>query len=121
MTATGSADGEQRDYADIAEAMRDLSRSPRQDHHALFDRVVASVVLGNTDDHLRNHGFLADRGSWELSPVFDVNPNPDVTKARATSIAGSPARSRPPRASPNPEQPSLFARSPEGRDRLVCV
>ncbi|MFE3545286.1 type II toxin-antitoxin system HipA family toxin [Nocardia sp. NPDC059177] len=89
MTATGSTDGEHRDYADIAEAMRDLSRSPKGDHHELFDRVVASVALGNTDDHLRNHGFLTDRGSWALSPVFDVNPNPDPWRPRSTSIMGA--------------------------------
>ena len=71
MTAVGSSDGEQRDYADIAEAMRDLSRSPRQDHH------------------LRNHGFLADRGAWRLSPAFDVNPNPDPLRSRSTSIMGA--------------------------------
>jgi serine/threonine-protein kinase HipA len=91
MTATGSVDGGHRDYADIAEAMRDISRSPRQDHHELYDRVTASVALGNTDDHLRNHGFLVDRGSWTLSPVFDVNPNPDVTRSRSTSIMGADA------------------------------
>lgn len=89
MTATGSQDGEHRDYADIAEAVRDISLSPRQDHRELFDRVVASVALGNTDDHLRNHGFLSERGSWVLSPAFDVNPTPDVTKSRSTSIAGA--------------------------------
>ncbi|MFC7622364.1 type II toxin-antitoxin system HipA family toxin [Microlunatus sp. GCM10028923] len=92
MTALGASDGEHRDYAEIAEAMRDLSRSPRQDHHELFDRVVASVALGNTDDHLRNHGFLADRGSWTLSPVFDVNPSPDPWRARSTSIMGADAQ-----------------------------
>jgi serine/threonine-protein kinase HipA len=89
MTATGSVDGENRDYADIAEAMRDISRSPRQDHHELYDRAVAAVVLGDTDDHLRNHGFLADRGHWSLSPAFDVNPNPDLAKGRSTSIMGA--------------------------------
>lgn len=91
MTALSAADGEHRDYAEIAEAMRDLSLSPRADHHELFDRVVASVALGNTDDHLRNHGFLADRGSWTLSPVFDVNPTPDPQRVRATSIMGADA------------------------------
>ncbi|MDO5644485.1 MAG: type II toxin-antitoxin system HipA family toxin [Dermabacter sp.] len=91
MTALSAADGEHRDYAEIAEAMRDLSLSPRTDHHELFDRVVASVALGNTDDHLRNHGFLADRGSWTLSPVFDVNPNPDPQRARSTTIMGADA------------------------------
>src|SRR5699024_9960835 len=89
MTAVGSADGEHRDYAEIAEAMRDLALSPRRDHHELFDRVVAGVALGNTDDHLRNHGFLADRGSWTLSPVFDVNPHPDPYRPRSTSILGA--------------------------------
>ncbi|MCI1746643.1 MAG: type II toxin-antitoxin system HipA family toxin [Acidipropionibacterium sp.] len=74
MTVTASVDGQQRDYADIAEAMRDVSRSPRADHHELYGRVIASVILGNTDDHLRNHGFLSDHGSWTLSPAFDVNP-----------------------------------------------
>ncbi len=91
LTATGSRDGEQRDYADVAEAIRDLSRSPRADHGELFDRVVAGVILGNTDDHLRNHGFLADRGAWTLSPAFDVNPSPDPTRSRSTSIMGADA------------------------------
>ena len=92
MTALGSTDGEHRDYADIAEAIRDLSLSPRADHHELFDRVVAGVALGNTDDHLRNHGFLADRGSWTLSPTFDVNPSADPWRARSTSIMGADAQ-----------------------------
>ena len=91
MTALGASDGDHRDYAELAEAMRDLSRSPRADQHELFDRVAASVALGNTDDHLRNHGFLADRGFWTLSPVFDVNPTPDPSRPRATSIMGADA------------------------------
>lgn len=91
MTALSAADGQNRDYAEFAEAIRDLSWSPKADSHELFDRVVASVALGNTDDHLRNHGFLADRGSWTLSPVFDVNPSPDPQRARSTSIMGADA------------------------------
>lgn len=89
MTATGSRDGDRRDYADILSAIRDISHTPREDAHQLYDRVVASVSLGNTDDHLRNHGFLAAGPRWTLSPVFDVNPNPQLTKSRATSIAGA--------------------------------
>lgn len=89
MTATESTDGEHRDYSDVAAAMRDLSHSVAADHRELFNRVVASVALGNTDDHLRNHGFLSDRRAWALSPVFDVNPNPDPARARSTSIMGS--------------------------------
>jgi len=89
MTATGASDGQRRDYADIVEAIRDLSVSSQADRRELYDRVVASVALGNTDDHLRNHGFLAAGGHWTLSPAFDVNPNPDLSKPRSTSIAGA--------------------------------
>lgn len=89
MTALGASDGDHRDYADIAEAVRDLSLSPRQDHLELFDRVVAGVALGNTDDHLCNHGFLTDGTAWTLSPTFDVNPNPDLHELRSTSIMGA--------------------------------
>ena len=91
MTALGANDGDHRDYVEIAEAVRDLSKSPKADHRELFDRVVTSVVLGNTDDHLRNHGFLEDRGSWMLSPAFDVNPTPDSWRPRSTSIMGADA------------------------------
>lgn len=89
MSATASVDGERRDYADIAGAVRDLSSSPRRDLAEFFSRAVANVAIGNTDDHLRNHGFLADRGSWMLSPAFDVNPNPDLGRSRSTSIMGA--------------------------------
>jgi len=89
MTATGSSDGDRRDYADIVEAIRDISVSSHADQRELYDRVTTSVALGNTDDHLRNHGFLADGGLWTLSPAFDVNPNPDLSKPRSTSIAGA--------------------------------
>ncbi|MCQ9388614.1 type II toxin-antitoxin system HipA family toxin [Brevibacterium sp. 50QC2O2] len=89
MTTTESTDGEQRDYADIADSIRDLSRSPKSDLRELYSRVIANIALGNTDDHLRNHGFLASGNSWTLSPVFDVNPNPDPSRQRSTSIMGA--------------------------------
>lgn len=120
MTALGASDGDHRDYAEIAGSMRDLSRSPRKDHHELFDRVVASVALGNTDDHLRNHGFLADRGFWTLSPVFDVNPNPDPWRTRATSIMGADALPDEAEALlPLAEECSLTAE--QGRERIHAV
>ena len=43
----------------------------------LFRRAVFNVLVGNRDDHLRNHGFLREPSGWVLSPAFDVNPNPD--------------------------------------------
>ncbi|QHC59136.1 type II toxin-antitoxin system HipA family toxin [Rathayibacter sp. VKM Ac-2760] len=120
MTALSGSDGEHRDYAELSDAIRDLSFSPRADHHELFDRIVASVALGNTDDHLRNHGFLAERGAWRLSPAFDVNPNPDPWRARSTSIMGADA--------PPDEAEALIALAEgfslsarEGRERMVRI
>ncbi|NGM17844.1 type II toxin-antitoxin system HipA family toxin [Eggerthellaceae bacterium zg-893] len=88
MTALGSSDGESRDYAELAEAIAGLSKEASSELHDFFRRVTFSVALGNTDDHLRNWGFLRLRGSWTLSPLFDVNPNPYEGMCRATAILG---------------------------------
>lgn len=42
----------------------------------LFRRVIFNVLVGNRDDHLRNHAFLYGAHGWELAPAYDVNPNP---------------------------------------------
>ena len=41
----------------------------------MFRRIVFSIAISNTDDHLRNHGFLLTKQGWTLSPAYDVNPN----------------------------------------------
>ena len=51
----------------------------------LFRRVVFSVLTANTDDHLRNHGFLREGRAWILSPAYDLNPNPYSTGVQLTS------------------------------------
>jgi serine/threonine-protein kinase HipA len=88
MTLLGHHDGETADYLDIAESLEEISAKPKDDARQLFRRVAVSVGLNNTDDHLRNHGFLRDRAGWTLSPAFDVNPNP-VGDSRQTTIAGA--------------------------------
>jgi len=40
----------------------------------LWKRIVFNMAVSNTDDHLRNHGFLLAKEGWKLSPLFDVNP-----------------------------------------------
>ena len=89
MTATERRDGEPGDYLDIVEAIEDLSLNWRRDCAELFRRVVFSAAIHNTDDHLRNHGFLRRPAGWELSPVFDINPEPDVDTERQTAINGA--------------------------------
>ncbi len=46
-----------------------------QDLEELWKRIVFSIAVSNSDDHLRNHGFLLSEEGWELSPAYDLNPN----------------------------------------------
>ncbi|MCQ9387261.1 HipA domain-containing protein [Brevibacterium sp. 50QC2O2] len=89
MTATERSDGELGDYLDIVDAIEDLSADWVADKAGLFRRVVFSVLIHNTDDHLRNHGFLRSAPGWRLSPAFDINPNPDLGTGRQTAILGA--------------------------------
>lgn len=89
MTMLGARDGDERDYADIATALPESGSRVKRDLAELFSRVVFSVAVHNTDDHLRNHGFLHSGGGWRLSPLFDVNPNPDLGARRVTSVLGA--------------------------------
>jgi serine/threonine-protein kinase HipA len=88
MTMLEQRDGDHADYVDLADRLAEEGARAKEDAHQLFRRVAVSVGLNNTDDHLRNHGFLRRRGGWTLSPAFDVNPNPD-TQLRQTTIAGA--------------------------------
>lgn len=92
LSLVGARDGSQNDYADVAEAMLDWCDDPLPQLRGLFERMTLSVALHNTDDHLRNTGFLRNNGHWELSPIFDVNINPDQTRFRATSIFGETSK-----------------------------
>ena len=70
-------------YVDIAESIRMFSSAPTEDLHELWRRIVFNVMIGNLDDHLRNHGFLYDGdGKWRLSPAYDLNPVPLEEKLR---------------------------------------
>lgn len=53
------------------------------DLRELWRRLVFSVLASNDDDHLRNHGFLMlAAGRWALSPAYDLNPVPEIDRAR---------------------------------------
>ena len=66
-------------YLEIADFLTNHGANIKSDLSELWRRIVFNVFVSNTDDHLRNHGFiLTDRG-WILSPAFDINPNEDGT------------------------------------------
>ncbi|WP_051701717.1 type II toxin-antitoxin system HipA family toxin [Mycetocola saprophilus] len=88
MTLLEHRDGESADYVEIAEMLTEISAEALTDRRQLFLRAAVNVGLNNTDDHLRNHGFLRKSRGWVLSPAFDINPNPNSSQ-RQTAIGGA--------------------------------
>jgi serine/threonine-protein kinase HipA len=77
MTMLEAGEGDQRSYLEIAEVIEERSTAATAELRQLWRRIAFSILISNTDDHLRNHGFLHERAeSWALSPAFDLNPNP---------------------------------------------
>lgn len=88
MSVLGAKDNEMHSYLEIADAIRQLSASPREDLKALWRRIIFNVLISNVDDHLRNHAFLyTDQSGWRLSPAYDLNPTPTDIKPRILSTA----------------------------------
>jgi serine/threonine-protein kinase HipA len=58
MSMLGAGDNEDYSYIEIAEAIRRDGAAPKQDLAELWRRLAFSILISNTDDHLRNHGFL---------------------------------------------------------------
>lgn len=82
MTMLNANDGESNEYSylDLAEIIRTKGVNVTNDMRELWHRMLFSVLISNTDDHLRNHGFLrTDATGWQLSPLYDVNPSSDRT------------------------------------------
>ena len=81
MTTLGKIDGNNAQdgtsYLDIVQCIQQQGSKPKEDLLELWKRIVFSIAVTNTDDHLRNHGFLFDQKGLRLSPMYDVNPNPD--------------------------------------------
>jgi serine/threonine-protein kinase HipA len=78
MTLLERQDGEAgASYLDLAEFISDHGAQGHidEDLAQLFRRVLFNILVGNRDDHLRNHGFIREPSGWRLSPAFDLNPN----------------------------------------------
>ena len=81
MTLLGKSDGESNEcsYLDLLEFLTSYGSRVKEDAIELWKRMVFNLAVKNTDDHLRNHGFILEKDGWRLSPLYDVNPNPDGT------------------------------------------
>ena len=80
MTMLGKTDGASAEdgsgYLDIVSFLKANGAAPKEDIEELWKRIVFSMAITNTDDHLRNHGFILQKKGWRLSPLYDVNPCP---------------------------------------------
>jgi serine/threonine-protein kinase HipA len=81
MAMTGYVEEMLRDrfasYLDIAEFIQFSCSYVKDNLHQLWRRIVFNIAISNTDDHLRNHGFIINKNGWILSPAFDLNPSVD--------------------------------------------
>lgn len=78
MTQLGYKDGADAamgaSYLELVDFITTHGANVAEDLHELWRRIVFSICVSNTDDHLRNHGFLLSNEGWHLSPAFDINP-----------------------------------------------
>lgn len=75
MTMLGRSNMEDGSYLDIAEFIIKHGADVKSDLQELWSRIVFNICVSNTDDHLRNHGFLLTPDGWRLSPAYDMNPS----------------------------------------------
>ncbi len=116
LTLSGRVDGDDAgagaSYLEMADLLVRTGAQTNLDLEQLWRRIVFNMCVSNTDDHLRNHGFLLQSGKgWALAPAFDMNPVADgeglrlnvseADNAQDLSLARSVAhwfRVKPPRA-----------------------
>ena len=88
MSMLGAKDNESRSYLEFVDVLRRYGAAPMEDMEALWRRIVFTILISNTDDHLRNHAFLYEgQNGWRLSPAYDLNPVPIDIKPRVLVTA----------------------------------
>jgi serine/threonine-protein kinase HipA len=80
LTLLDRVDGQGADdgvsYVELADLLMRLGSSTSADLEQLWRRIVFSICVSNTDDHLRNHGCMLTPTGWALAPAYDMNPDP---------------------------------------------
>lgn len=74
-------------YEDIAMMMRAHAQNAGTQMAELYRRMLFTILIRNTDDHLRNHGFLRSASGWQLSPAYDINPEHRSGRTLQTPIS----------------------------------
>jgi len=88
MSMLGAKDNERHSYLEIAYALSMYGAEPNKDMEELWRRIIFTILISNTDDHLRNHGFIYENyKGWRISPAYDMNPTPLEIKPRILSTS----------------------------------
>lgn len=83
MSMLGANDNDPRSYLEIVDSIIQYGAFIEKDIQQLWRRLIFNILISNTDDHLRNHGFIyIGTEGWQLSPAFDLNPVPIEIKPR---------------------------------------
>jgi serine/threonine-protein kinase HipA len=61
-------------YLDLAGFIRRYAKDAGQDNPQLFRRMMFNILIGNNDDHARNHAFFWDGSQYALTPAYDICP-----------------------------------------------
>lgn len=81
-------------YAAFAEILRHRSVEPEGDMKELWSRMLFNILVGNTDDHARNHACFWDGDQIRLTPAYDIDPRPRLGREanQAMSLSGNDRR-----------------------------
>ncbi|GHV35921.1 hypothetical protein FACS1894187_09650 [Synergistales bacterium] len=82
-------------YITLVEELRRFSTTPHEDARQLFMRMVFNALISNTDDHPRNHAFIAHTANdWRLSPAYDLTPTPmtSIEHRESAMVCGNRGR-----------------------------
>lgn len=74
-------------YRDFADVIRQRFTHPKKDLLELFQRLVFNILIGNTDDHARNHSAFWDGKNLQLTPAYDLCPQPRVGQIATQAMA----------------------------------
>lgn len=92
MLGLTEQDSPDASYAQIVRVIEDRATDGQvaTQREELFARMVFNILVSNDDDHLRNHAFIHDDGAWNLSPLYDVVPKPQVGTERTLHLGVGP-------------------------------
>ena len=92
MTMLGYIDGQDHNdgasYLELVEFITTHGASVDANLEQLWRRIVFSICVSNTDDHLRNHAFFKKAGAdeYELTPGYDIVPNTGLQGSHAIAL-----------------------------------